>query len=72
MSYGDLDFTQHLQYIEEAALKNFERLDVPSEIIKEPGFSAPISKEVKFMPDLMSEPESQVKLGMTFLCNEMA
>lgn len=59
LSYGDLDFTSHLRHIEKEILSSFERKnDIPSQLLKEERLKSPIEKEVKFMPDLMSEAET--------------
>ena len=59
MSYGDLDFTKHLEFVEREVLAHFERKDnIPSEIIVEDRFAEPIHKEHRFMPDLMSDADS--------------
>lgn len=58
LSYGDLDVTSHLKFIETEVLSKFEKkTDIPSELIKEERLNLPITKEVRFMPDLMSEPD---------------
>ena len=62
-SYGDLDFTKHLEYVNEKVLKRFdnkekEKILGSSEIALEERFAQPISKEERFMPDLMSEADT--------------
>jgi len=75
-SYGDLDFTQHLEYLATNVLHRFDNKDAAtilsgSEIPLEQRFSSPVSKEVRFMPDLMSEAETQTKFGVSYLCNQV-
>jgi Zn-dependent M16 (insulinase) family peptidase len=76
MSYGDLDFTKHLEYIEREVLAKFERNDLApreSEIpLEAPRRTAPLNKETRFMPDLMADADQQTKLGITYLCNQPA
>lgn len=58
LSYGDLDFSKHLAYVNETIISKFDRKDdIPSAVLKEDRFTVPIEKEVRFMPDLMSEPD---------------
>jgi Zn-dependent M16 (insulinase) family peptidase len=73
-SYGDLDFTGHLKFVEEQVIKpNFERnpLAHKSELTLEKPLLSAIHKEENFMPDLMSPADNQAKLGIAFLCNLM-
>lgn len=75
LSYGDLDFTKHLEYIQHEVLSKFKRNDEAvkeSDITIEPRFKEPVHKEHRFMPDLMSEADTQVKLGISYLCNEVS
>ena len=74
LSYGDLDFTQHLEYIERNALHRFDNKQADairkaSELPKEERFKEAKIKDELFMPDLMSEAETQAKYGITYLCN---
>jgi presequence protease len=60
LSYGDLDFTKHLEYINSEVLSKFNRSDISvssSEILLEDRLKEPIHREHRFMPDLMSEPD---------------
>ena len=60
MSYGDLDFSKHLEFIANEVLHKFKRNDAAvkeSEILLESRLSEPIHREHRFMPDLMSEAE---------------
>lgn len=53
-------------------LSKFERKDdIPSELVLDKKPKHPLRAEVKFMPDLMSPAESQAKMGITFVCNQM-
>lgn len=75
LSYGDLDFTKHLEYINSEVLSKFKRSDISvssSEILLEDRLKEPIHREHRFMPDLMSEPDQQTKLGISFLCNQLS
>jgi len=55
-SYGDLDFTTHLDFVQNQCLKGIERHDnVDSELLVEPRVNQPIIKEENFMPDLMQD-----------------
>jgi len=72
MSYGDLDFTKHLEFVEREVLTKFKRNDAAvkeSEISLEERLKESIHREHRFMPDLMSDPNQQTKLGISFLCN---
>jgi Zn-dependent M16 (insulinase) family peptidase len=72
LSYGDLDFTKHLEFIQREVLAKFKRNDVAlkeSDVTLETRLKEPIHREVRFMPDLMSEPDQQTKLGVSYLCN---
>lgn len=70
-SYGDLDFTKHLQFVQDEVLRpHFTRNEsIKSELTLEQLRSEPITKSEQFMPDLMSPPEQQCKLGLFFLLN---
>ena len=73
MSYGDLDFSKHLEFIEREVMSKFNRNDVAakeSEVTLETRLKEPIHREHRFMPDLMSEPNMQTKLGISYLCNQ--
>lgn len=75
LTYGDLDFTEHLGFIENQVLRKFERKQgIPSELLLEPTPSTgatPKKVDLSFMPDAMSPPETQAKFGLMFVCNEM-
>jgi len=70
-TYGDLDFADHLHFVESQVLKpSFKRnADISSQITLEDKLTTPIHKEESFMPDLMSPADTQSKLGLTFLCD---
>ena len=73
MSYGDLNFASHLEFVEQEVLAKFKKNEESakqSDIPLEPRLREPINKEHRFMPDLMSEAESQAKLGISFLVNQ--
>ncbi len=62
-SYGDLDFRKHLEYLKNNVLHRFDNKNSAaiikgSEIPLEERFTSPVIKEVRFMPDLMSEAET--------------
>lgn len=58
LSYGDLDFTKHLAFVEKEVLSRFQKkTDIPSELVLEERFREPVHHEHRFMPDLMSEPD---------------
>lgn len=70
-TYGDLDFTHHLKFVEEQVIApNFQRNPEAhkSELTLEKPLSSAIHKEENFMPDMMSPHETQAKLGIAFLC----
>lgn len=75
MTYGDLDFTDHLGFIENQVLSKFERKEgIPSELLLEPAPSVGAREkkvDLSFMPDAMSPPHTQAKFGLMFVCNEM-
>ena len=70
-SYGDLDFTEHLKFVEEQVIRpSFTRnTALQSELVLEDKLAQPIYREENFMPDLMSPAETQAKLGLAFLCD---
>lgn len=74
LTYGDLDFTDHLAFINREVLKDFtERKEVSSELLldqPDPQHSTH-QASVDFMPDMMSAPETQGKMGITYVCQEM-
>jgi presequence protease len=75
MSYGDLDFTKHLEFIGSEVLTKFQRNDQAvkeSNIVVESRFPEPVHREYRFMPDLMSEADTQTKLAFSFLCNQLS
>ena len=76
LSYGDLDFTEHLRFIQTYALDHFEKdakVKQQSELVLEDQVpEKPIEAKVLFMPDQMSPEETQAKFGITFICNEGA
>ena len=75
LSYGDLDFTKHLEFVEREVLAKFQRNDAAvreSDIALESRLKEPIHREHRFMPDLMSDPNQQTKLGISFLCNQLS
>jgi presequence protease len=60
LSYGDLDFSKHLEFIAREVLTKFQRNEAAvkeSEITLEQRLLEPIHREHRFMPDLMSEAE---------------
>ncbi len=69
-TYGDLDFTEHLKFVEKEVLQpHFKRnSEIKSELALEDPADVPSHKEENFMPDLMSEADRQAKLGLSFLC----
>ena len=76
-SYGDLDFTRHLEFINEKVLRRFDNKDrdaiiSSSELLTEDRFAVPKERAERFMPDLMSEADTQTKMGVSFLCNNAA
>ena len=70
-TYGDLDFTEHLKFVEEQVLApQFERVsNTDSELLLEDSRTEFIYKEEKFMPDLMSPADQQAKFALSFLCD---
>mmetsp|Transcript_59675 Transcript_59675/g.82009 ORF Transcript_59675/g.82009 Transcript_59675/m.82009 type:complete len:160 (+) Transcript_59675:570-1049(+) len=55
-TYGDLDFTKHLEFIEEQVLANYDRnTNIRSELVLEDKKVQPITKTETFMPDQMTE-----------------
>ena len=75
LTYGDLDFADHLKFIDQEVIGNskFENQDASSsELLLESTPKEMIRAEVKFMPDLMSDPGSQTIFGLSYLCNQMS
>ncbi len=71
-SYGDLDFRQHLKYIEENYLKDIEHLDPKTELPLQEKYKEPVTIYAKCPPDAVAiDPERQTKLGISFLCNNV-
>lgn len=56
-TYGDLDFTEHLKFVEKEVLQpSFKRnTQINSEITLEDPLDSAIHKEENFMPDQMSD-----------------
>jgi Zn-dependent M16 (insulinase) family peptidase len=71
ITYGDLDFTNHCEYIDRNVLTHFEQKDLDLKVELEPRLSTPKYKTEYFMPELISDPESQGKVGISYLCNEV-
>lgn len=71
ITYGDLDFTKHLEYVDRHVLTHFERKDIDPKMEPEPRLEQPKYKVEYFMPELINEPESQGKIGISYLCNEV-
>ena len=70
MTYGDLDFTSHLEFIEKQVLNKFERRDgIQSEVLTEPIGTEMKRADVKFQPDQMSPAEDQCKMSITYVCD---
>jgi Zn-dependent M16 (insulinase) family peptidase len=67
MTYGDLDFTNHCEYIDRNVLTHFEQKDLNFTVELEPRLSTPKYKTEYFMPELISDPESQGKVGISYL-----
>ena len=71
ITYGDLDFTKHIEFIEDKVLKHFEKKDLNFIVDLEPRFAEPKIKTEFFMPDLINDPESQGKISYNFLWNDI-
>ena len=71
LTYGDLDFTNHLEFINRSVFTHFDRNEKNQAVKNEPKFTVPKYKTEYFMPELISDPESQGKVGISFLCNEV-
>jgi len=71
-SYGDMDFTEHLQFVNDNYLKHYNAIDPKTEVPKTKRLSNPIEVKLKSPPDAVAiDPEKQAKLGITFLCNDI-
>ena len=69
-TYGDLDFTEHLKFVQEQVLSKTKRdPNIKSELILEDKRTDFIYKEEHFMPDMMTPAEQQAKFALDFLCN---
>jgi len=71
-TYGDMDFTQHLDFVQNQVLKGQTRNTecvAQSQLVLEQKRGAPLFTTEKFMPDLMQEEGKQAKLGLAFLCD---
>lgn len=66
-----MDFTNHLAYIDKRIFENFEKKELNLSVVKEKRWTEPKYKTEYFMPELTNDPESQGKLGITYLCNEV-
>ena len=71
LTYGDLDFTHNLEFINENVLSQFERKDLNQSVVMEDRLTSPRVKTEYFMPELISDVESQGKIGISYLCNEV-
>ena len=75
LSYGDLDFTRHLEFISKEVMPKYQRNEAAvkaSDIPLEDRLREPINRETRFMPDLTGEADLQTKLGITYLANQAA
>jgi Zn-dependent M16 (insulinase) family peptidase len=54
-TYGDMDFTQHLDFMDVQVLQGQSRREVGSEILLEKRQGEPLVKAARFMPNLMEE-----------------
>ena len=71
-SYGDLDFREHLKFLEDNYLTKYDYLDPKTEIPLQERYKEPVTTHVKSPPDAVAiEPEKQAKLGVSFLCNNV-
>ena len=71
VTYGDLDFSQHLEFINTNIYSKFDKKNLNPVVENEPRLSTPKYKTEYFMPELISDTESQGKLGISYLCNEI-
>jgi len=71
-SYGDLDFREHLKFLEENYLKNYDYVDPKTEIPLQKRYNEPVTAYIKSPPDAVAiDPERQAKFGVSFLCNNI-
>ena len=69
-SYGDLDFREHLKFIDDNYLKKSQYLDPKTEVPLQERYREPVTVHVKSPPDAVAiEPGKETKLGLSFLCN---
>lgn len=72
ITYGDLDFTKHIETIQDKVLQHFKYREVDASVKPEPRFTQPKTVTEYFMPELNDDIESQGKFGFTFLCNDVS
>ena len=71
ITYGDLDFTKHIEFIEDKVLKHFDKKELNFVVDLESRLKEPKVKTEYFMPDLINDPESQGKFSYNFLWNDV-
>jgi len=71
-SYGDLDFTQHLQFIHEKYLKTYQPITPETGIPLQPRFDFPVEIKIQSPPDPVAmDPQRQSQFGVSYLCNDV-
>ena len=71
-SYGDLDFADHLQFINNNYLHSYKATETSSHVPCQTRFSIPVEQKIQSPPDpLAQDPSRQSQYGMSFLCNDI-
>lgn len=71
-SYGDLDFTEHLEFINRNFLSQHQAIDPETEIPLQKRFNLPEEIKIKSPPDPTAiDPERQGQYAVSYLCNDV-
>jgi presequence protease len=70
ISYGDMDFTEHLSLLQNNCLAEFSYQEIDSSIPFETRIKSPKDINKTFKPDLMRDIEKQAKIALVYLCNK--
>ncbi|XP_052814769.1 presequence protease, mitochondrial-like [Mya arenaria] len=71
-TYGNFPLEDHLQYINDNYLQNFEAISVDTDVPSEPRWNKPVEEKVTCQPDTMApDPEKQTTLAVNFLLSDI-
>lgn len=71
-SYGDMDFLEHLKFVNDNYLKSYSLIDPKTEICKVKRFITPADAKFKCPPDAVAiEKDRQARFAISYLCNDI-